>query len=139
MLKYADDITILHHIPPDADEESQAEIDSLVEWADNHHMKFNVTKSMHMLISRNSEPVTDNQQILIGNELLSATNCCKLLSVHITITLKSDLHLTNVYQKTSIGMGALRKLYHNCVRAENLWMVYLDTCNAKYSQRSLFS
>ena len=110
LVKYADDVTVLHHVAPSHLDESQEEIDNIASWATRNKMLINVKKSfiMNFQLNDNNDTIINNLQL--SNENIIIHEKTKLLGVVITSDCKSNAHLLTVYGRCCCGMSIVRKL-----------------------------
>ena len=104
MIKYADDVVVLHVIKENANfsDDIKAEIENMTNWCNSHGLSLNVDKTKVMVISKN---VT-----LKGNLPMTCVDNCKILGVTFQDNLKWDSHIHNVVRAASCRIHVLRKL-----------------------------
>ena len=123
LVKYADDITLLHHVMKDSVDQFQLELDNINSWSLLNKMKINASKSHYMIFSLND--VIAAETFHINGEILPRCDSVRLLGVVFSTTLKPDLHLQSVYQRCCQGMASIRKLHAHGVSRRLIWKVYL--------------
>ena len=64
---YADDATLLHHVPPGQIDETQSEINNLISWSSSMKLTINRQKTKMMILSRN-KLANNITPIIIDNE-----------------------------------------------------------------------
>ena len=98
---YADDSLLFHPInSPDDPTKLQSDLDSLVDWAKNAQMKFNVDKCEYMCISRKPNE-TLNRNYSMSNKSLTSVDEINYLGVTIDNKLSFNNHINNICKKAS--------------------------------------
>jgi len=120
---YADDLTIVHHVPENLPDRSQAELNHLQSWASQNKLFINSKKSFVMNINPHNYSIPD---IFINNSILSLSSSLKLLGIYFTNDFKSTHHHNYVIKKCSQSMAAISLLYKSGFRGEVLWRFYLS-------------
>jgi len=119
---YADDLTIVHHVPQNLPDHSQEELNHLHSWALQNKLFINSKKSSVMNINPHNYSIPD---IFINNSILSQSSSLKLLGIYFTNDFKSTFHHNYVIKKCSQSMAAISLLYKSGFRGEILWRFYL--------------
>ena len=110
-MAYADDVSILHHIPPNHKDTIQEEASNIMNWALLNNLTINTEKTKLITFSRSlpapsSHPVTvfiNDQQIIQCDEL-------KVLGLTFASNMSWSAHCANVMKKCWMSMSVLRSL-----------------------------
>lgn len=104
---YADDLTILHHVPPGETDDIAKEMDNLSLWCARNKMCVNPLKCRVINFSLSLRYF---DTIYINNTLVSEVHSLKLLGVIFTSNFKHCDHARMILAKCATGMAAVRKL-----------------------------
>lgn len=125
IILYADDVTLIHHVPPNLIDNTQSEINHILQWAQSNNMFINDRKCHLLNISLSStwDSATLND-IYINNTKLSPEKDVKLLGVVIANDMSLKSHASNIVNKCTLGMAAVRRLYQCGFSSDLLWQCY---------------
>ena len=119
---YADDLSIIHHVPTSLSDDSQFEINNLVSWASDNKLFINPIKTFVMNINPKNHFIPP---LFLCDKIIKTSTSLKLLGITFTNDLKFNNHFTAIIKKCSYGMAAVTKLYHSGIRGKTLWQIYL--------------
>lgn len=119
---YADDLTLAHHVPPDANDNLQCEAVNLENWAAAHKLVLNPDKCKAIAFGAHNNSLPS---IRLNGVMLPHCNHIKLLGVTINADLKFHAHCLDVLRKCSVGMAAVRILSRSGFQHSAIWMSYL--------------
>jgi len=126
--KYADDLTILHHIQSTSQQSDiHFEINNLMSWCNSNSMVINEKKTQLMILSRKKSKFVPS--IKINNINIKSTNSVKLLGLHLTDDLKWGTQVSHsiisasklfysiiVLKRTKMDPALLFRIYSLLVR-----------------------
>jgi len=98
-IKYADDLTIIHHHKTGDKETLQKEIEHVEEWCHNNHMIINSTKTNIIHFSGRKQP--SPPIVSVSNKTIECVPSAKLLGLHIHKTMKWSFHIDQSIKKAS--------------------------------------
>ena len=130
---YADDISILHHIPENETDNMQIEANQLSDWAEYNQLKINTKKTKSITFARyNMNPVT---QLNISSNLIEECTNLKLLGIIFSSNLHWKDHIDIVISKSWRAMAIIRKLRSFGCEKHVLWEAFLSLvfCYSCYS------
>jgi hypothetical protein len=122
LVVYADDMTIIHNVHPNSNDEIQAEANNIAIWASNKGLTINVEKSKSMIITLKScyQPVP----ISINNNLIKDVQHLRLLGVVFSHDTTWDAHFQHIYVKCCRGLSFLKKLFTSKCPSYLIWQAY---------------
>ena len=101
----------------------QSNLDSIISWSLQNHMKLNPKKSKEMRISfQHDNP--DLSSLLIGEQIIEIVQSHKVVELTIQSNLKWDEHINSVVTKASKRLYNIRILRRNGVPVEDLIEIY---------------
>ena len=125
ILKYADDVMILHFIRDCEDDKLQAEWNALVEWSEMMSLPINYSKSQVLdIVTKSSlslSPVSVSSTVFLNN-----VNSFVFLGVVISDDLKWNLHFDRMLKKAAKRIFILRNLRRSGCPQYIMWRVYLS-------------
>ena len=116
---YADDLSIIHHVPTSLSDDSQFEINNLVSWASDNKLFINPIKTFVMNINPKNHFIPP---LFLCDKIIKTSTSLKLLGITFTNDLKFNNHFTAIIKKCSYGMAAVTKLYHSGIRGKTLYL-----------------
>jgi uncharacterized surface protein with fasciclin (FAS1) repeats len=126
IMKYADDVTLLHSIRESHEDALQQELDNIFRWSSKTGLPLNVSKSAVMDIVTKSSlrltPLTDDA----GAEFPRNT-CLKILGVFFSNDLRWDTHIQDVVRRASKRIFVIRNLRRAGCQEAEMWRVYQAT------------
>lgn len=126
LILYADDLTILHYVPPGELDHSQDELNHISAWCQLNKLFINPSKCKVInftLSKQSSQP--QHRDLFLSNSSLSEVSCIKLLGVYFTNNMSPKPHGEYVLNKCAKGMAMLRKLKRSGTPNVVLWKLYL--------------
>ncbi len=123
VIKYADDVTIVHLLRQSVDDHLQLEWNHLIKWSDENALPVNRDKCAVMnVVTRKgiflSDVVTDSGMVL------STVSSLKLLGVTFSDNCKWNIHVTNVVRKASRRIFIIRNLKRSGCPPNTLFLAY---------------
>ena len=110
---FADDSLLFREITSAEEaEELQNDLDALIKWTTEWHMKFHPAKCQVMSIHRSKTHVIHDYKI--ANETLNRVNSTRYLGIEINDQLKWDNHINNIISKANKTLGFIRRNLHMC-------------------------
>ena len=97
--KYADDLTVLHFLREDSDDDLQTEINNIVSWTEDHDLSINVTKSVVMDIC--TKKSMSCKPVFLMNSPLVSVSTCKILGCIFSSDLKWNAFVDFLVKKAS--------------------------------------
>ena len=126
MVKYADDITVLHFIRESHEDALQEELNNIISWSRTTGLPLNISKSAVMdIVTKSSlrlRPLTDET-----GSVFPSTDQLKLLGVIFTKDLRWDAHFQDVVRRASKRIFVIRNLRRSGCQEEAIWRVYQAT------------
>ena len=101
--KYADDLTVLHFLRDDSDDDLQTEINNIVKWTNDRNLSINVSKSVVMDIC--TKKSLSCKPIFLTNSTVVRATSCKILGCILSQDLKWNGFVDFLVKKAS------RRLY----------------------------
>ena len=120
-IKYADDLTILHFIRNDSDDNLQTEIDNVLQWCNDKSLSVNVTKSCVM------DCVTKKSLSCRYVDSFKNVSCIKILGCFLSCDFKWNKHVEYVIKKASKRIYLMLSLKRAGCPPDLLFNVYV-TC-----------
>jgi hypothetical protein len=124
-VKYADDITLVHHIPRGEMDLLNVEWNAVLKWTTDNDLEINVkkTKVMTVLFVKKQIP---HLHILYGNDgaAVEEVDSLKLLGLTISKDLKWNCHVDVCVKRAHKNMFLLRQLKFGGLPNDTLWHVY---------------
>jgi hypothetical protein len=118
IVKYADDMTLLHFIRDNTEDILQEEFNNIMAWSDKVHLPVNLSKTCVMNYNtKRSLKIPDLPNI----ETVHAT---KLLGVTLSDNLKWNTHYDHILPRTARRLHMLTQLKAFGASAEWIWRVY---------------
>ncbi len=109
VFKFSDDTAILSLLYKDADPSSYFnEVQSFVQWCDDHHLTINVKKTEEMLIDPKS--VGDHSPLLIHDQSIKQVSSYRYLGVHLDCLFNWEVHVDTLCSRLQQRMYFLRRL-----------------------------
>ncbi|MEL7309549.1 MAG: reverse transcriptase domain-containing protein, partial [Pseudomonadota bacterium] len=125
ILKYADDVIILHFIRKSEDDKLQAEWNALVDWSETISLPINYSKSQVLDIVTKSRlslaPVSVSSTVFLKN-----VNFIVFLGVVISDDLKWNSHFDRMLKRAAKRTFILRNLRRSGCPQNIMWRVYLS-------------
>ena len=109
VIKYADDITILHFVRSSNDDKLQSEWDNCLQWSETNHLPLNISKCKVLDIVTKKNLVLSSVSCSDGFSLPVVSEL-KILGVTFSSTLKWNAHLEDVIRKASQRIFIIRNL-----------------------------
>ena len=134
LIAYADDITILHHVPPNHNDELQADASAIFSWCSEKKLVINFNKSHTMCFSRSkTKPTVPN--IIINNFSITVSLSTKILGMVFSGDCKPIEHFEHVVRKYMTATFAIKKLWLAGCKGWCLWHTYLGLafCHIAYA------
>ncbi len=125
MTKFADDVTVSHHVYSNEIDQIQSEMNHITEWSAENSLKLNTKKTYIFNVSF-AKNVPESQLIVDGN-ILQSVEEVKLLGVTFCSDLKWKCHLDSILKKCKQGMYAVSILKQFGADAKSIWMAYSAT------------
>jgi len=122
LIKYADDLTVLHFIRRKADDDLQTELDHIREWCSSVQLQMNPKKTKVMDIITTKKPL-ELSTIIAEGTTIEKVNQTKLLGLNIQHDMKWDAHIHETVKKASKRLYAVLAL-RNLGSPRNLLMQY---------------
>jgi hypothetical protein len=124
-VKYADDVTLIHHIPKGGVDQLDEEWETVQLWAKEHSLTINTskTKSMTVTFSRNSSLQLCQLHSSLGVPVEDVHEL-KLLGLILSKDLKWTRHVEYCCQKAAKNVFLLRMLKEAGFTESALWSVY---------------
>jgi hypothetical protein len=124
-IKYADDVTMVHHIPKGEIDQLDQEWDAVIAWAEQHDLEINTKKTKVMTISF-SKTLLPQLASLQGSDatVVEQVPSMKLLGLWITNDLKWNEQVLSSIKRSNKGIFLLRQLKHGGIANNVLWMIY---------------
>jgi hypothetical protein len=123
-VKYADDVTLIHHIPRGDSDQLDVEWNSALLWAKQHDLEVNTSKTKVMTVSFSKTRAAVSDLFGINGIQVEEVKSLRLLGLQVTDNLTWN---KEVDKRTASGyrnMHILRQLKHAGVAPKHLWNVY---------------
>jgi len=121
-LKYADDLTVLHFLRDDSDDDLQTEINNIVSWTDDHNLSINVSKSVVMDICT-KKSLSCKSVFLMSSPLVSVSTC-KILGCIFSNDMKWNAFVDFIVKKASKRLYLIISLKRSDCPDELLFRAY---------------
>ena len=99
VVKYADDITLLHFLRKDDDDQLQREVDNICTWSRSSGLPLNPSKC-HVMNVITKSSLTVNDVFDSDGVVIPSTTSMKILGVTLTENLRWDAHLEDITKKS---------------------------------------
>ena len=124
MIKYADDINVLHFIRSADEDRLQSEFDHISSWSAEVGLKLNFSKCFvtNFITSKSlhCSPIYDS-----SGSPLAVSHSVKILGVTFSDDFKWNQHIKNIVHKASRGIFVIRNLKRSGCDSKILYNVYL--------------
>lgn len=108
MVKYADDICLLHFVRLDADDRLQDEINGMISWSSEHGLAINPQKTK--LLSFQTKKTLTTPKVFIGSAEVEIVSSAKLLGVLLSSDFSWKAHVTASLRKARKRLFFLHRL-----------------------------
>ena len=123
IIKYADDVMILHFIRDHKDDNLQAEWNALVEWSETLSLPINYSKSQVLdIVTKSSLSLSPIS--VSSTDFLKNVNSIVFLGVVVSGDLKWNLHFDKMLKKAAKRIFILRNLRRSECPQNIMWRVY---------------
>jgi hypothetical protein len=123
IVKYADDLTLIHFVRKAEDNNLPAEWKHILRWCEGNQLQVNTKKTKLMEFSTSAKLSVDLTAINNGLEI-DLVQSSKLLGVTFSSDFKWDLHISLTLEKASRRLFSLIALRSVGVPPKTLWNVY---------------
>lgn len=124
LIKFADDICLLHFVRENSDDRLSAELEQIISWSTKNGLQFNSQKTKLMSIvtkrSLSLAPLVDKS----SNSVIQEVNSTKLLGITIDNKLSWQEHLTTILSKIRRRVYLLHTLRQINAPPHISWTVY---------------
>ena len=121
--KFVDDVSTSEGLIKDSNSTMQSNLDSIISWSLQNHMKLNPKKTKEMCISFQHDNL-DLSPLLIGEQIIKTVQSHKVLGLTIQSNLKWNDHINSIVTKASKRLYIIRILRRNDVPVEDLIEIY---------------
>jgi hypothetical protein len=123
-VKYADDVTLIHHIPRGKSDQLDVEWKAVLKWASEHDLEVNTKKTKVLTVHFSKNPPL--MHILQGadNAVVEQVKSFKLLGLLFSDDLKWKIQVEAVSKRASRSIFLIRQLKHGGLPDAVLWNVY---------------
>jgi len=121
--KFVDDVSTSEGLIKDSNSNMQSNLDSIISWSLQNHMKLNPKKSKGMRISFHHDN-SELPSLLIGEQVIETVQSYKVLGLTIQSNLKWNEHINSIVTKASKRLYIMRILRRNSVSVEDLAEIY---------------
>lgn len=123
LIAYADDFTILHHIPKGMCDALQDELDKFVQWSRENKLIINPEKTKVINLS-NSIVTGIRSDLVLDGTALSTVLQLRLLGITFSRDLRWSTHFEQVITKCRRGMYIVNHLKRSGVPPKSVWIAY---------------
>ena len=123
MWKFVDDVSTSEGLTKDSNSIMQSNLDSIISWSLQNHMKLNPKKSKEMRISFKHDNL-EFPPLSIDEQIIETVQSHKVLGLTIQSNLKWNEHINSVVSKASKRLYIIRALRRNGVPVEDLIEIY---------------
>ena len=117
------DVSISEGLTKDSNSNMHSNLDSIISWCLQNHMKLNLKKSKEIRISfQHDNP--ELSSLLIGEQVIETVQSHKVLGLTIQSNLKWNEHINSMVTKASKRLYIIRILRRNDVPVEDLTEIY---------------
>ena len=120
MWKFVDDVSTSEGLTKNSNSNMQSNLDSIISWSLQHHMKLNPKKSKEMHISFKHDNL-EFPPLSIDEQIIETVQSHQVLGLTIQSNLKWNEHINSVVSKRQYIIRALRR---NSVPVEDLIEIY---------------
>ena len=119
---YADNLTILHYVPPGAIDMCQDELDNIASWTDNNRLTINTSKTKSIVFSLSK--LIDAPKLQLFNSFIETVKSVKLLGVTFTDGLTWTRHIDNAVAKARRALCIVSGMKRHGAPPEALRIAY---------------
>ena len=123
---YADDLTIIHHVPPLEDNLIQKELEQIESWSRGIGLSLNKTKTKLLTISRST--IDSLPVISLNGSRIERVHKLKILGIFFDSNLKWGNQLDHVTKKCATAMAMIRKANRMGCSKEASRRIYMAYC-----------
>ena len=125
VIKYADDITILHFVRSSSDDELQKEWENAIAWSSANRLPLNLTKCKILdIVTKNT--ISVRPVVTFEGNALPQVDTLKILGVTFSSDLKWNIHVRNVVSKASSRIYIIRNLKRSDCSKDLLYRAYVS-------------
>ena len=116
LVSYADDATLLAHIPSpnmrsDVTESLNSDLNKISTWYNLWGMKLNPNKTQSLIVSRSKAVVPPHPDLLVGSTSLNSCDSFEILSIMFDSTFPFERHIRSISSSVAQKIGVLRKSF----------------------------
>lgn len=119
---YADDLIILHHVPPYHQDHMQSEVNHLLSWASSKDILINNNKTR--ITNFSFSPIIA-PPVYFQNTVIAEVDTLKILGVIFRHDSSVVEHGNYTLRRAAAGMAAVRKLFRSGIQGKHLWSAYM--------------
>ena len=124
LVKFADDVTIIHTVRKSDEDQLQSELDHVMQWSRSVGLKVNSAKTKTMVCCTKSGLANKLRHLYNGPQLIEQVQAFKLLGVTLADNFRWNQHVTNVVRVASQRLYGLRRPRGWIADKVCLWRIY---------------